>query len=159
MIVLGVPLDARRVLADLAVGVLSVLQDIPGIPEKVNTESTVAVLFMVVLGLAVLLLLVRSGPALITAWRAATSNGKEAAQISLLMTTLTANVAANERKAAEFALLAGEVRRLSEGLHNRIGPAISGLTHAYYVLAGLTREADELEKKEQDGGFPPARKL
>jgi hypothetical protein len=42
---------------------------VPPIPSSITTESTIAVLFMVVLGIGFLALLIRSLPGLLAAWR------------------------------------------------------------------------------------------
>lgn len=131
---------------------------VPTIPKEIQSESTLAVLFMILIGVAVVLYGLAKGPSIIGTWRAASSNGKEKERTDLILSHLVANTQAREREAAKIDELTMELRGLREGLHNRVNPAISGLSYAYLKLAGLPDMADRQEARERDSGMSPAKR-
>lgn len=137
------------------------LQDLPGIPEGVKSEGTVAVLFMVLVGFAALGMILKWGPGLLIAWRAPGAQEEkdraeqERQRTDMLMRALVSVTEALERKASRDAEVAAQVFRLSTGLHERVGPAISGLSYAFLVLAGQRKLAETQRKAEEKRGYPP----
>lgn len=128
---------------------------VPGMLDKLSSEPAIITVVFLAAGVAILKYL----PAIIASFRAQ-PNGAERARMDQILVVLSANTEARERTAVALSQLTAEVRtlneRLSEGLHKRMAPALSGLSLAYLTLAGQRRAARELEEREQRDSFPPA---
>lgn len=128
-------------------------ESVPGMLDKLSSEPAIITVVFVLAGIAILKLL----PALIASFRAQ-PNGAERERADQILAALITNTESRERHAAATAELTQEVRRLNEGLHKRVGPAISGLSAAFLVLSGDRKTARQMEDREQRDGFPPMEK-
>lgn len=122
------------------------LQGIPAIPPGIKQEGLLAVLFMVLLGFLAVMYALRQLPAAIKPLAEAVSTlAKSYLAMVVSLDALTAAAKASE----------AESQAIREHIHDRITPAIAGLTIAWLRRAGYHEEAEQLAKQHPEAVLPP----
>lgn len=138
-------------------------QSIPSIPPQIKSESTYAVLFMIVIGVAVAFYLFKQLPAIISAWRGLSqqSQERESTRTDRLISAISDQIRSNSEVIASINRLVAsnetvieESRAVRTHIHDRLSPAISGLSIAWLRLADLPDLADRIRQDNPDAVIP-----
>ena len=139
------------------------LQQIPTIPGQIKSESTYAVLFMILIGVAVGFYLVRQLPSIISAWRGISLQSQEieSTRTDRLISAISDQIRSNSevivsinRLVASNETVIEESRAVRTHIHDRLGPAISGLSIAWLRLADLPDLAERIRQDNPDAVIP-----
>lgn len=138
-------------------------QSLPSIPTQIKSESTYAVLFLVLVGVMVAFYGFKQLPSVIIAWKGLSQQSQEGERtrsdklIQAIIDQIRSNsevIAAINRLVASNETVVEESRAVRSHIHDRITPAISGLTIAWLRLADLPDLADKVKKDNPDAVIP-----
>lgn len=129
------------------------LQPIPQIPSQIKGEGLVAVLFLIVLGWVAAIYAVNKIPKAIVPLvtsidRLVASNIDLANRITKLENGMDSRMEAVET----------DIEAVRGHIHQRLTPAIAGLTIAYLKRAGFEEYAESVHKDNPDAFLPPEAK-
>lgn len=139
------------------------LQSLPAIPTQIKSESTYAVLFLVLIGVAVAFYGFKQLPSVIVAWKGLSQQSQEGERTrsDKLIQAITDQIRSNSevilsvnRLVASNESVMEEFRAIRSHIHDRITPAISGLTIAWLRLADLPDLADKVRENNPDAVIP-----
>ena len=141
---------------------------LPEIPDKIDSEGILAILFLILIGAAVLLFVVSKGylalgrsdmiptATMLTEIQALNSNLKSLSSdiktIETIAQELRINVLNNSHRIDDAAQ---ELRAARANIQNNVMPSLAGLTLAYLRLSGFKDLASEEVKRLKKSGIEP----
>lgn len=129
---------------------LFLFQPIPSIPSQIKEEGLAAVLFLIILGWVAAIYAVNKipkaiAPLVISIDRLVASNVDLANRITKLEDGMDSRMKAVET----------DIEAVRGHIHQRLTPAIAGLTIAYLKRAGFEEYAELVHKDNPDAFLPP----
>lgn len=129
---------------------LSLLQQIPAIPDAVKSEGMAAVLFIVVLVPLVVFMFLKQAPTLISAWKASGAREQETALIVAEVSRLTATVNDLNNRLAETQRMIVE----NTGRVGQLVSEIAGVRSSNHEIRTLMAQYEmrqfEVDKREKE---------